>query len=534
MAGARVVDVLETLGTSTLAPWAVPAEHDTVLHDVVIHDPAVPDEAGEGDLLLAVGVAAADLTALLEAAAVRRVAAVVVRCPTAEREGLAEASHRAGVPLLALAPGVGWARLTSQLRSLLSTSGSPLDGDPSERPRRDLVSVANTLAAAVGGSVMVFSPQQEVLAASRLGPGDDLVRHQAVLDQYGPPAYRERLRELGVYRELWGGDDVVDVAPVPAMGARRRQAVAIRAGDEILGSIWVAEGDRPLASDSAETLRDASRAAAGHLVWLHAQSQPQRRFAEGLVLQLLSGDADVAAVASWLGVDPAGCVAVAVCAVPDEPQARRLADLLTVHFSAHRVRAVPVVSRGRVDLALCDLPADVEPSGLRDLVVRAADALRRPVLAAVGPVHPGLVGLAESRAQADAVLRVLRRDGADHTRVALLDDVRGRVQATQLCDLVAAHPDLAEGPVARLREWDAAHGATLGQSLAAYLDAFGNVNAAARGLHVHPNTVRYRVRRATEVSGLDLDDPDQRLVATVLLRAEALSEGPPGAADPAR
>ncbi len=523
MSGARVVDVLEALGTSTLAPWAVPAEHETELRDVVIHDPAAPDEAGEGDLLLAVGVAAVDVAELLATASGRGVAAVVVRCPAAEREDLVAAARRTGVALLALAPGLGWARLTSQLRGLLSTSGARLDGDPSDRPRRDLVSVANTLAAAVGGSVMIFSPQQEVLAASRLEPGDDLIRHQAVLDQYGPPAYRERLREMGVYRELWGGDDVVDVAPVPEMQARRRQAVAIRAGDEILGSIWVAEGDRPLASDSAETLRDAARAAAGHLVWLHAQAQPQRRFAEGLVLQLLSGDADVGAVASWLGVDPTRCCAVAVCAVPDEPQARRLADLLTVHFSAHRVRAVPVVSRGRVDLALCDLPDDVETPGMRDLLVRAADTLRQPVLAAVGPVAPGLAGLAESRAQADAVLRVLRRDGVGRTRVAVLDDVRGRVQATRVCELLAEHPDLAEGPVARLREWDAAHDAVLGQSLAAYLDAFGNVTAAARELHVHANTVRYRVRRAVEVSGLDLDDPDQRLMATLLLRADALS-----------
>ena len=127
------------------------------------------------------------------------------------------------------------------------------------------------------------------------------------------------------------------------------------------------------------------------------------------------------------------------------------------------------------------------------------------------------------------MLRVLRRDGDGRTRVALLDDVRGRVQATRLCELVAEDPDLAEGPVARLREWDAAHGTALAQSVAAYLDAFGNVGAAARRLHVHANTVRYRVRRAVEVSGLDLDDPDQRLVATVLLRADALSAAPPGA-----
>ena len=138
MSGARVVDVLEALGTSTLAPWAVPAEHETVLRDVVIHDPAAADEAGEGDLLLAVGVAAADVADLLGVAADRRVAAVVVRCPAAEREALVECARRNGVALLALAPGVGWARLTSQLRSLLSIAGrtarrGPV-GAPPSRP----------------------------------------------------------------------------------------------------------------------------------------------------------------------------------------------------------------------------------------------------------------------------------------------------------------------------------------------------------------------------------------------------------------
>ena len=61
-------------------------------------------------------------------------------------------------------------------------------------------------------------------------------------------------------------------------------------------------------------------------------------------------------------------------------------------------------------------------------------------------------------------------------------------------------------------------GTDIGRSLLAYLDAFGDVRSAAAGLHVHPNTLRYRVRRACELSGLDLDDPDQRLVAQLQLR----------------
>jgi DNA-binding PucR family transcriptional regulator len=52
----------------------------------------------------------------------------------------------------------------------------------------------------------------------------------------------------------------------------------------------------------------------------------------------------------------------------------------------------------------------------------------------------------------------------------------------------------------------------------AYLDAFGDVRSAAKLLHVHPNTLRYRVRRAAEVTGIDLDDPLQRLFAQLQLR----------------
>ena len=39
------------------------------------------------------------------------------------------------------------------------------------------------------------------------------------------------------------------------------------------------------------------------------------------------------------------------------------------------------------------------------------------------------------------------------------------------------------------------------ETLIAYLDNSGSVEATARALFVHPNTVRYRLRRIAEVSG---------------------------------
>ena len=72
-------------------------------------------------------------------------------------------------------------------------------------------------------------------------------------------------------------------------------------------------------------------------------------------------------------------------------------------------------------------------------------------------------------------------------------------------------------PLGRLREHDARTTADLERTLAAWCAASFDVNAAAAAMHVHPNTLRYRLKRAAEVSGLDLKRPRQLLAVQLLL-----------------
>ena len=46
-----------------------------------------------------------------------------------------------------------------------------------------------------------------------------------------------------------------------------------------------------------------------------------------------------------------------------------------------------------------------------------------------------------------------------------------------------------------------------------------DVAAASAAMYVHPNTFRYRLRMVTEVSGIDLTDPEARFAAMLQLRA---------------
>ena len=89
--------------------------------------------------------------------------------------------------------------------------------------------------------------------------------------------------------------------------------------------------------------------------------------------------------------------------------------------------------------------------------------------------------------------------------------------------LVAADPDLAADLVAsRLAPLDHlpdGSRARLTETLAAWLDRPGQVQAVAAALDVHPQTVRYRVRQLRDLFGTRLDDPEARFDLALALRA---------------
>ncbi|HEY4409835.1 MAG TPA: helix-turn-helix domain-containing protein [Acidimicrobiia bacterium] len=70
-----------------------------------------------------------------------------------------------------------------------------------------------------------------------------------------------------------------------------------------------------------------------------------------------------------------------------------------------------------------------------------------------------------------------------------------------------------------LLDYDAAHGAELVKTLSTYLECGGNYDETADGLAIHRSTLRYRLQRIREVSGLDLGDVDARFNLHAATRA---------------
>jgi len=72
--------------------------------------------------------------------------------------------------------------------------------------------------------------------------------------------------------------------------------------------------------------------------------------------------------------------------------------------------------------------------------------------------------------------------------------------------------DATVDAVARLAEYDAQRGSQLVTTLEEFLGRHGNISATSEALFVHPNTLRQRLRRIAELSGLDLRKDDWLMI----------------------
>jgi sugar diacid utilization regulator len=76
-----------------------------------------------------------------------------------------------------------------------------------------------------------------------------------------------------------------------------------------------------------------------------------------------------------------------------------------------------------------------------------------------------------------------------------------------------------------LIDYDAGRHSTLVETLAEYLDHGGNYDLTAEALLIHRSTLRYRLRRIRELTGLDLTDVEIRLNLHVATRAWRILDG---------
>ena len=196
-------------------------------------------------------------------------------------------------------------------------------------------------------------------------------------------------------------------------------------------------------------------------------------------------------------------------------QRRRLLETLAELCAR---RSAEVFAAVRADELVALVPETATPRDLGRTLLRQAAALLPTWQVTVGIGGPcGSAGaIARSYAQARRALATAQRFGNQGDVVAFEDlgVYRLLFHVTDPAELNG----FTEQVLGPLIDYDQRHHADFVHTLSRFLAHNGNLQATARELNLHVNSVTYRMQRIQSIAGLDLEQSEDRLLAQVALK----------------
>ncbi|MFI9006396.1 PucR family transcriptional regulator [Actinosynnema sp. NPDC053489] len=287
--------------------------------------------------------------------------------------------------------------------------------------------------------------------------------------------------------------------------------IALELFEELLPKLAANEAERALLTEGVLRYgrEIAFSAATSYAAAAEARGAWDARLEALVVDGIVRGDAEESLLsrATALGWDPAAEATVLVGNPPsDDPPA----VVFEVRSRAARIGR-PVLLSVQGSRLVVVLGGETERG---ESLVRMSDAFG-PGSVVAGPTVTSLADAHRSAGDALSGLRAVVGWPAAPRPVRSLDLLPERALAGdpeaewQLVDRVA-------------RPLEDAGGALL-ETVDAFLEVGGVLEACARKLFVHPNTVRYRLKRATELTGRNANDPRDALVLRVALSVGRLA-----------
>ena len=331
---------------------------------------------------------------------------------------------------------------------------------------RDVQSAVDELGAALAHPVLVEDARHRPIWWSAQGQVDG-TRMRTILQHEVDPAARAVVTRLGLAR----APGPVRTPAVPEADMLPRWCVPLRSGRELLGYLWVLNGDDAVTEAQLPQIVACAELAAMYLAQTPMTSEGRGRRRAALLARLAAGRDDDAAreLIALEELDPASTVAVNA---PRAADGWPLRGEMSVHVNPPPRAAVT----SGPPLPLAELHLAARRASLTRQALRAGAVLPRPAWDALGSWRL-IVAAPPDLAVADI------HPGAD-------------VLARQ------ARPDLMI-------------------TARTVLDHGGDIARAAERLHIHRTTLYYRIERIEALTGVNLKTSPQRDDLHMALRLAA-------------
>jgi sugar diacid utilization regulator len=520
----RLSDCIQLMRADLVHANPTPENLDHPVSDVLMYDPLDEWTHVDDRIILAVGLTcgSVDFDQLLHRASNSNAAAVIVKAHGTPMEQLRSAAVLHSLAVLVAPDNVDWTRLVALARA--SVMGAAADSVSGVR-LGDLYAFANAAASITSGAASIVDPLGRILGYSTLPgqPVDELRRVTTLsLQEIQPPAFDAD------FKTVYASPGAVLIPGRDEEMARL--ALAVRASGELLGSIWIIDPGPGKREPALNALDRMAPLAGLHMLHARSASDFGERRNGDLIRTLMDDPEHASFAAAQLGLDAANGLAVAAFSIV-RPETGSLESVREIQRLLHLVTTVCKIQFNTGHSALIDsvvyalLPgAGITPRAVHRRVVQEIGAYAHtissyPLIAAVGGIAPRVEDLPGSRSEALQSLQYLLHlqaanrspNGNPAPAFGLVEDYRVPLNLLKIGAFIADAGLSDLDDITKIQAHDAEQQTDYLDTLRAYLASNGTISAMADLLHVHNNTVRYRVARLTKAFDLDLTDPQKRL-----------------------
>ncbi|RIV26201.1 PucR family transcriptional regulator [Alicyclobacillaceae bacterium I2511] len=394
-----------------------------------------------------------------------------------------------------------------------------------------LEDLANTIGRTLQAPVTIEDRNHHLLAYSAHDAAtSDSARTGTIMSHQVPERVIDALWEQGAIQRLADTTEAVWIPAIVSVGLNRRIAISVRRGSELIGYIWAIE-TRTFSAEDLAFLKQAARVVSLKLIQWNAgrqvQEEAKREFFWGLLMGRTLSDEVLAEKKQALNLKLPKQFAVVTFAC-SEAKESWVDNVTYVVNTSQRVkpvfqtysrnRLILLVGPGNPGLFVAETCQDFVLSTLRTVAERFG---HREMDGGCGQVYSSYIRVSESYQEAEAVLKLR---GVFQEQLENIYTYGQLGMLRFIPKLLEAFPkdSLINDTLVRLRGYDQRHRADFMETLEVYLNHGGSMKDAAQALHIHINTLTYRLKRIEEIGGTDLNSPHQRMSLYFDLKLERM------------
>lgn len=372
-----------------------------------------------------------------------------------------------------------------------------------------------------------------VLAYSNHENVKNSVRIKTIMGRHVPEPIINCLWKEGIIPTLLESEKPVRINRIEEIDLENRVAISIRNKKDVLGYIWAIEDSNKLLDEAAlEFLWKSAKVISAPMVQYYSSRDRLQKNNQDFFWQLLLGNIwshdEIKEKLNNINIYPRKLCTVIILRLLEEIESTFYREIINLLNTTQQIQIIFSIFNKKDFIVLVSMDPEAYSNQFLDRFIKLFISQSRDRFGihftegVYGGIYERYSMIDTSYTQALTVLDIKEKFPIETQLILGYDELGIYQLINDILDLRKIH--LYKNPfLKKLKDYDRAHNQRFLETLEVYLDCDCNTYETANSLHIHTNTLNYRLKRIREIGNIDLNNFNQKIGMYIDLKIEKLT-----------